>query len=129
MGLLAFVQMVRPGAGMVYGGFTSNVDMKSGAPVFGSPEYVRAVLAGGQLARHLALPYRSSNVNAANAVDAQATYESLMSLWAVVLAHVNLVWHGVGCGVPIWYQKRPIATYFPCHALATILSVPNMIRR
>jgi len=96
MGLLAFAQMVRPGAAMVYGGFTSNVDMKSGAPVFGSPEYVRAVLAGGQLARRLGLPYRSSNVNSANAVDAQATYESLMSLWAVVLGHVNMVWHGHG---------------------------------
>lgn len=96
MGLLAFVQMVRPGAAMVYGGFTSNVDMKSGAPVFGSPEYVRAVLAGGQLARHLGLPYRSSNVNASNTVDAQATYESLMSLWAVVMGHVNMVWHGHG---------------------------------
>ena len=96
MGLLALVQMVRPGAAMVYGGFTSNVDMKSGAPVFGSPEYVRAVLAGGQLARRLGLPYRSSNVNASNAVDAQATYESLMSLWAVVLGHVNVVWHGAG---------------------------------
>ena len=96
MGILAFAQMVRPGAAMVYGGFTSNVDMKSGAPVFGSPEYVRAVLAGGQLARRLRLPYRSSNVNAANSVDAQAAYESLMSLWAVVLGHVNMVWHGHG---------------------------------
>lgn len=96
MGILAFVQMVRPGASMVYGGFTSNVDMKSGAPVFGSPEYVRAVLAGGQLARHLNLPYRSSNVNAANSVDAQATYESMMSIWAVILGHANMVWHGHG---------------------------------
>ena len=96
MALLAFAQMVRPGAAMVYGGFTSNVDMKSGAPVFGSPEYVRAVLAGGQLARHLGLPYRSSNVNASNAVDAQGTYESMMSLWATILAHVNVVWHSIG---------------------------------
>ena len=96
MGVLAFAQMANPGARMIYGGFTSNVDMKSGAPVFGSPEYVRAVLAGGQLARHLGLPYRSSNVNAANAVDVQATYESLMSLWAVCLGHVNLVYHGHG---------------------------------
>ena len=96
MGVLAFAQMANPGARMLYGGFTSNVDMKSGAPVFGSPEYVRAVLAGGQLARHLGLPYRSSNVNAANSVDVQATYESLMSLWAVCLGHVNLVYHGHG---------------------------------
>ncbi len=96
MAMLAFAQMVRPGAAMIYGGFTSNVDMKSGAPVFGSPEYVTGVLAGGQLARHLKLPYRSSNVNASNAVDAQGTYESLMSIWAVIMAHCNLVWHGHG---------------------------------
>jgi len=96
MGVLAFAQMANPGAPMIYGGFTSNVDMKSGAPVFGSPEYVQAVLAGGQLARHLDLPYRSSNVNASNAVDVQAAYESLMSLWAVCLGHVNLVYHGHG---------------------------------
>ena len=96
MSMLAFAQMVRPGAAMIYGGFTSNVDMKSGAPVFGSPEYVRGVLASGQLARHLGLPYRSSNVNASNAVDAQATYESMMSIWAVVMSHANLVWHGHG---------------------------------
>jgi trimethylamine--corrinoid protein Co-methyltransferase len=106
MGVLAYVQMVRPGAAMVYGGFTSNVDMKSGAPVFGSPEYVRAVLAGGQLARRLGLPYRSSNVNASNAVDAQAAYESLMSLWAVVLGHVNLVWHGHG-----WLEGGLVASF------------------
>ena len=96
MSMLAFAQMVRPGAAMIYGGFTSNVDMKSGAPVFGSPEYVRGVLSSGQLARHLGLPYRSSNVNASNAVDAQATYESMMSIWAVVMGHANLVWHGHG---------------------------------
>ena len=48
---IAFSQVVRPGAPVVYGGFTSNVDMKSGAPAFGTPEYVKAQLIGGQLAR------------------------------------------------------------------------------
>ena len=96
MGMLSYVQMLRPGAAMLYGGFTSNVDMKSGAPVFGSPEYVVGVLAGGQLARHLGIPYRSSNVNASNAVDAQGTYESLMAIWATMMAHSNLIWHGLG---------------------------------
>ena len=93
---IAFSQMVRAGAPVMLGGFTSNVDMKSGAPAFGTPEYVKAVLAGGQIARHFNLPYRSSNVNASNTVDAQSTYESAMSLWAVVMGHANLVHHGLG---------------------------------
>ncbi|WP_410969760.1 trimethylamine methyltransferase family protein, partial [Salmonella sp. SAL4450] len=77
----------------VYGGFTSNVDMRTGAPAFGTPQYVKSVLAGGQLARKFRLPYRSSNVKSSTAVDAQAADESAMSLWAAVLAHTNLVYH------------------------------------
>ena len=65
----------------MYGGFTSNVDMKSGAPAFGTPEYAQAAQASGQLARLLNVPFRSSNVTAANDVDAQAAYESMMALW------------------------------------------------
>jgi len=93
---LAFAQLVNPGAPVIYGGFTSNVDMKSGAPAFGTPEYTRAAIAGGQLARHLGVPYRSSNANAANCVDAQAAYESQMSLWGAVMGHANFVMHGAG---------------------------------
>lgn len=96
LGVIALSQMANPGAPVLFGGFTSNVDMKSGAPAFGTPEYVQAVLIGGQLARHFKLPYRSSNVNASNCVDAQSTYESAMSLWACVMAHVNIVHHGLG---------------------------------
>ncbi len=93
---IAFCQTVRPGAPMVYGGFTSNVDMKSGSPAFGTPEYVKAVLLGGQMARRYGLPYRSSVVNASNWPDAQATYESAMSLWATVMSHTNMVMHSFG---------------------------------
>ena len=93
---LAFAQLVNPGAPVVYGGFTSNVDMKSGAPAFGTPEYTRAAFAGGQLARRYRLPYRSSNANAANLADAQAAYESEMSLWGAVMGHANIVLHGAG---------------------------------
>ena len=93
---LALVEIVRPGAPVVYGGFTSNVDMKSGAPAFGTPESTVATLAGGQLARRYRLPYRSSNVNASNAVDAQAAYESQMQLWGAVLGHANLIHHAAG---------------------------------
>jgi len=55
---LTLSQLVRPGAPFVYGSFTSNVDMKSGAPAFGTPEYMKATIAGGQLARRYGLPYR-----------------------------------------------------------------------
>jgi trimethylamine--corrinoid protein Co-methyltransferase len=93
---IALTQITRPGAPAIYGGFTSNVDMKSGAPAFGTPENVRATLAGGQLARRYNLPYRSSNASASNVVDAQAAYESEMSIWAAVMAHANMVYHGAG---------------------------------
>lgn len=93
---LAFSQMVRKGAPVAYGGFTSNVDMKSGAPAFGTPEYMKAQLLGGQLARRYNIPYRSSNVCAANTVDAQAAYESVFSLWGCVQSRCNFVKHGAG---------------------------------
>ncbi|MEZ5450447.1 MAG: trimethylamine methyltransferase family protein [Thiolinea sp.] len=93
---IAFAQLVRPGAPVVYGGFTSNVDMKSGAPAFGTPEYLLAAQISGQLARRYQLPFRSSNVCAANAVDAQAGYESLMALWGAISGGVNLLMHGAG---------------------------------
>ncbi|HZZ61800.1 MAG TPA: trimethylamine methyltransferase family protein [Roseiarcus sp.] len=93
---LVMTQVVRPGAPFVYGGFTSNVDMKSGAPAFGTPEYMKTAIIGGQLARRLAVPYRSSNANAANALDAQAAYESVFSLWGAIMGGVNLLMHGAG---------------------------------
>ena len=93
---VVLTQIVRPGAPVVYGGFTSNVDMQSGAPAFGTPEYMRTAMVGGQLARRYGLPYRSSNVCAANAVDAQAAYESVFSLWGAVMGGVNLLMHGAG---------------------------------
>ncbi len=93
---IALTQLVRPGAPVVYGAFTSNVDMRSGAPAFGTPENARATLAAGQLARFYNLPYRASNSCAANVVDAQAAYESEMSIWSAVMGHANLVYHGAG---------------------------------
>jgi len=93
---IAFCQIVNPGAPVMYGGFTSNVDMRTGAPAFGTPEYAKAVLIGGQLARRYRIPYRSSNVNASNAPDGQAVYESQMSIWSTLLAHCNLVKHAAG---------------------------------
>ncbi len=93
---IVLTQLVRPGAPVVYGAFTSNVDMRSGAPAFGTPENARATLAAGQLARLYNLPYRASNSSASNAVDAQAAYESEISIWSAVMGHANLVYHGAG---------------------------------
>ena len=93
---LAFSQIVNPGAPVMYGGFTSNVDMKTGSPAFGTPEYVKATLIGGQFARFYKIPYRSSNVNASNAPDVQAAYESQMAIWSSVMGHANLVHHALG---------------------------------
>jgi trimethylamine--corrinoid protein Co-methyltransferase len=93
---IALAQITRPGAPVVYGGFTSNVDMKSGSPAFGTPEYVKACLGTGQLARHVGLPWRSSSATASNAADGQAVYESQMSLWGAVLGGCNVLIHGAG---------------------------------
>lgn len=108
---LAFTQMVRPGSPAVYGGFTSNVDMQSGAPAFGTPELIQSSILGGQLARRYGLPYRSSNVCAANAVDAQAGYESVFSLWGAIMGGANVVYHAVGWmegGLHAGYEKMMI---------------------
>ncbi|MGE3875832.1 MAG: trimethylamine methyltransferase family protein, partial [Parvibaculaceae bacterium] len=93
---IALTQIVRPGAPAMYGGFTSNVDMKSGAPAFGTPEYAQAAQASGQLARLIGVPFRSSNVTAANDVDAQAAYESMMALWGSIMGGAHLVLHAAG---------------------------------
>ncbi len=93
---VALTQIVRPGVPVMYGGFTSNVDMKTGAPAFGTPEYVKAAQASGQLARRIGVPFRSSNATAANALDAQAAYESMMSLWGCLMGGAHLVIHGAG---------------------------------
>jgi trimethylamine--corrinoid protein Co-methyltransferase len=93
---ISLTQLVRPGAPVVYGAFTSNVDMRSGSPAFGTPENAKATLAAGQLARLYRLPYRASNASASVVVDAQAAYESEMSIWSSVLGGANLVYHGAG---------------------------------
>ncbi|NNE11955.1 MAG: trimethylamine methyltransferase family protein [Ilumatobacter sp.] len=93
---LMLTQIVRPGSPFIYGGFTSNVDMQSGAPAFGTPEYWKTAIIGGQLARRYGVPYRSSNVCAANAVDAQAAYESMIAISGAVAGRCNLMMHAAG---------------------------------
>jgi trimethylamine--corrinoid protein Co-methyltransferase len=103
---LMLTQIVRPGSPFVYGSFTSNVDMQSGAPAFGTPEYWKATIVGGQLARRYRVPYRSSNACAANAVDAQAAYESMYSIWGAISGGVNWLQHGAG-----WMEGGLLASF------------------
>jgi len=106
LAVVALAQVVNPGAPVIYGSFSSNVDMQSGAPALGTPEYVRMTIASGQIARALGLPFRSSNTTSSNCVDAQSAYESEMSLWACVLAHTNLVNHAAG-----WLESGLTASF------------------
>jgi len=105
---IALAQMVRPGAPIIYGSFTSNVDMKSGSPAFGTPEYAKAAFGAGQLARYIKLPWRSSNATASNAPDAQAAYEAQMSLWGALMGGANFMLHAAGWvegGLSTSYEK------------------------
>ena len=94
---IALTQLANPGAPVIYGGFTTNVDMKSGSPAFGTPEGAWALLVGAQLARRYKLPYRGSGgLNSAKTPDAQAAYESLWTMWPAMLAHTNFILHSAG---------------------------------
>ncbi|UWR01756.1 trimethylamine methyltransferase family protein [Ruegeria conchae] len=102
---IALFQYVRPGIPCVIGTFTSNVDMKSGAPAFGTPEYMRSTQMTGQMARFYGLPMRSSGVCAANVPDGQAIWETSNSLWAAVQSGTNMVYHAAG-----WLEGGLIAS-------------------
>ena len=106
-GLAAIVllQVVNPGCPVAIGTFTSNVDMKSGAPAFGTPEYMRATQMTGQMARFYKLPMRASGVCAANVPDGQAMWETSNSLWSAVQAGANFVYHAAG-----WLEGGLIAS-------------------
>ncbi len=103
---IALTQVVRPGSPVIYGGFTSNVDMQSGAPAFGTPESMQTSIITGQLTRRYGIPYRSSGVNAANAIDAQAAYESVFSLWGAIMGGAHVLVHAVG-----WMEGGLRASY------------------
>jgi trimethylamine--corrinoid protein Co-methyltransferase len=106
---VALTQLVRPGAPVVYGGFVTPADMRSGGPAFGTPEGAWALLAGGQLARYYGLPYRGSgSLTNAKMPDAQAAYESMWTFWPAILSHANMIMHAVGWldgGLTASYEK------------------------
>ena len=93
---IALAQAVRPRAPVVYGAFASNVDLRSGAPAFGTPEHMRASMGAGQLARHVGLPWRAGAGTGANASDAQAAAETLLAVTGAVLGGANLIYHAAG---------------------------------
>jgi trimethylamine--corrinoid protein Co-methyltransferase len=103
---LVLTQLVNPGTPVMYGAFTSNVDMRTGAPAFGTPENTKANMIAGQLARRYDLPYRTSNANASNAVDLQAAYETGMATWGAVMGGGNMVYHAAG-----WLEGGLTASY------------------
>jgi trimethylamine--corrinoid protein Co-methyltransferase len=109
---IALAQLARPGSPVIYGGFATNVDMRSGSPAFGTPEGAWATIVGAQMARRYGLPYRNSgSLNTSKSPDAQAVYETMWAIWPAVLAHSNFIMHAVGWlegGLTVSYEKMII---------------------
>ena len=94
-----------------------NADMRTGSPAFGTLEYTFGAQATGQLARRYGLPWRSSNVNASNVPDAQAAYESMMSLWGAMTGQAGVFNHGAGCLKAGWWRPtRNSSSIWKCSA-------------
>jgi len=105
---IVLAQLAKAGAPVSYGGFSSNVDMKSGAPAFGTPEHVKLQIGGGQLARLIGLPWRSAAGAASNTPDMQAAMETDMSLWGAMMANATMTLHAAGWlegGLTFGYEK------------------------
>ena len=103
---ITLAQITNPGSPVMYGSFSSNVDMKSGAPAFGTPEHVKATLGSGQLARLIGLPWRAGAGSASNTCDAQGANENQMGLWGAVLAGATTIIHSAG------WQEGGLSTSF-----------------
>jgi trimethylamine--corrinoid protein Co-methyltransferase len=106
---MAYVQLVRPGAPVVFGSFASSMSMQSGAPTFGTPEPALVLYALAACARRLGVPFRSGgNLTASKMPDAQAAYESANTFLPTMLAGVNFVLHAAGWlegGLAMGYEK------------------------
>jgi trimethylamine--corrinoid protein Co-methyltransferase len=104
---IALAQLIRPGCPVIFGSFLSNIDMQSGSPSFGTPESGIGLLCTGQLARHFGLPFRTGGgLNSSQTCDAQAAYESLMTLLPTFLAGTNWVMHAAG-----WLEGGLVSCY------------------
>ena len=94
---LAYTQVVKKGCPAIYGHYLSTVSMKSGAPMAGTPEISLMNFMIGQMARFYGIPWRTSNtLGGAKTFDAQAGYESAMTMNAVLMAGANYMWHSAG---------------------------------
>lgn len=104
---IAYAQLVRPGAPVVFGAFVTSIDMNSGAPTFGTPEASQILYGAGQLARRLNLPFRSGGgLCGSKLPDAQAAYESAHTLNAALLGGVNFMLHACG-----WLEGGLVASF------------------
>ncbi len=104
---IAFAQLCRPGAPVVFGSFASSISMQSGAPTFGTPEPALVLFGCAQLARRLGVPFRSGgSLCGSKLPDAQAAYESANTLLPTVLAGTNFVLHAAG-----WMEGGLVSSY------------------
>ncbi len=105
---ITLAQLSNTGAPVSYGGFASNVNMKSGSPAFGTPEHVKLTIGTGQLARLIGFPFRVAAGSASNMADAQGALENTMGLWAASQAGATLTLHAAGWlegGLSFGYEK------------------------
>ncbi|MCZ8079665.1 MAG: trimethylamine methyltransferase family protein [Rhodobacteraceae bacterium] len=104
---VAYSQLIRAGAPVIFGAFVTSIDMNSGAPTFGTPEAAHITYGAGQLARRLGLPYRSGGSFCGSKLpDAQAAYETANSLNMALLAGVNFMLHACG-----WLEGGLVSSY------------------
>ncbi|MGH1465358.1 MAG: trimethylamine methyltransferase family protein [Cognatishimia sp.] len=104
---IAYSQLVRPGAPMIFGAFVTSIDMGSGAPTFGTPEASQILYGAGQLARRLGLPFRSGGgLCGSKLPDAQAGYETAHTQNAALLGGVNFMLHSCG-----WLEGGLVASF------------------
>ena len=104
---MAFAQLCRPGAPVVFGTFASSISMQSGAPTFGTPEPAHVLFGAAQLARRLGVPFRSGGgLCGSKLPDAQAAHESANTLWPTLLGGVNFCLHAAG-----WLEGGLVSSY------------------
>jgi len=104
---IAYSQLVKPGAPVIFGAFVASIDMNSGAPTFGTPEASKILYGAGQLARRLNLPFRSGGALCGSKLpDAQAAYETANTLNAALLGGVNFMLHAAG-----WLEGGLVSSY------------------
>ena len=106
---MALTQLIRKGAPVIFGTFAASISMQSGAPTFGTPEASTVIYGAAQLARRLGVPFRSGGgLTASKTADAQAAYESAVTMNAALMAGVNFMLHCAGWlegGLVMGYEK------------------------